>query len=204
MRTLIIGDIHGCYDELISLIKLFSPKKGDKIYTVGDIIGKGPSVKKVIETLIELKIDSVLGNHEYWFLKKGKEYDPLSFLHKSPYIDYLKSMKPYLDKENFFLVHAGINPYKGIYKSDITEYTNIRNIDYGDGKTPWFKLYNGKKIIIFGHWAKQGLVNRSNVKGLDSGCVYGKSLTGYIVEEDSFISIKSKKCYSPIIPKPES
>ena len=41
MRTLIIGDIHGCIRELEELIKEFSPTSHDRIYCVGDIISRG-------------------------------------------------------------------------------------------------------------------------------------------------------------------
>jgi bis(5'-nucleosyl)-tetraphosphatase (symmetrical) len=32
--------------------------------------------------------------------------------------------------------------------------------------------------VIFGHWSALGLVERPGVLGLDSGCVWGGSLTG--------------------------
>lgn len=50
-----------------------------------------------------------------------------------------------------------------------------------DGYYPWFlhpKRKNGDLRIIFGHWAALGgYINNHNLFGLDSGCVWGRSLT---------------------------
>lgn len=37
--------------------------------------------------------------------------------------------------------------------------------------------------MIYGHWARKGLTIRNNTIGLDSGCVYGKFLSAFILEE---------------------
>lgn len=73
MRTLAIGDIHGCskaFDVLLNEIKL-TPR--DKIITLGDYINKGPDSKGVIERLIKLSQTGQLiplkGNHEQMLLE---------------------------------------------------------------------------------------------------------------------------------------
>lgn len=60
----VIGDIHGCYEELNELINLLP--KGDKLFFVGDYVDRGPNSKKVIDKLLEEKKRSVFirGNHE--------------------------------------------------------------------------------------------------------------------------------------------
>jgi diadenosine tetraphosphatase ApaH/serine/threonine PP2A family protein phosphatase len=35
---------------------------------------------------------------------------------------------------------------------------------------------------VFGHWASLGLLRRANITGLDSGCVWGRSLTALPLE----------------------
>lgn len=44
---------------------------------------------------------------------------------------------------------------------------------------PWFKYYPQSPIqTVFGHWAAlQGQTDRTDIIGLDTGCVWGKSLT---------------------------
>ena len=47
-RTVIVGDVHGCYDELQELLKAcrFQAEK-DNLVLVGDIVNKGPHSAKV-------------------------------------------------------------------------------------------------------------------------------------------------------------
>lgn len=49
-----------------------------------------------------------------------------------------------------------------------------------DGWIAWFDVpgrANADHTILFGHWSAQGFVARPNLIGLDSGCVWGRSLT---------------------------
>jgi len=54
---------------------------------------------------------------------------------------------------------------------------------------PWDEHYRGARTVVFGHWARRGLVVRPRVRGLDSGCVYGKQLTAWIAEEDRVVQV---------------
>lgn len=68
------------------------------------------------------------------------------------------------------------------------------------GFKPWFEQVAGRfrETIVFGHWARLGLVNRPGFRGLDSGCVWGGQLTAWIPEEDSFASVPAARPYSPL------
>jgi bis(5'-nucleosyl)-tetraphosphatase (symmetrical) len=48
------------------------------------------------------------------------------------------------------------------------------------GYIPWFEI-PGRKTqempIVFGHWSTLGLLNRHRVVGIDTGCVWGGTLT---------------------------
>ena len=41
-RTLIIGDIHGCYDELRDLLEVAAVAADDVVVSVGDLVDRGP------------------------------------------------------------------------------------------------------------------------------------------------------------------
>jgi bis(5'-nucleosyl)-tetraphosphatase (symmetrical) len=48
------------------------------------------------------------------------------------------------------------------------------------GMMPWFDVPSRRTAdttVVFGHWAALGLIVRDNIIGLDSGCVWGESLT---------------------------
>ena len=54
MRTLAVGDIHGCataFEKLLDIIKLHPE---DKLITLGDYIDKGPNSKAVLDKLLYL------------------------------------------------------------------------------------------------------------------------------------------------------
>ncbi len=59
------------------------------------------------------------------------------------------------------------------------------------GEKPWFQV-GGRKAedhtIIFGHWASMGLHVTQNVIALDSGCVWGGSLTAMRLEDGGIFS----------------
>ncbi len=79
-RTLVIGDIHGQYDELLRVLELSKYSDSDKLIFLGDYINRGNRSKEVVDLLINIKNnpDSVLlrGNHEEIILKLVEgEYD---------------------------------------------------------------------------------------------------------------------------------
>src|SRR5262249_53988627 len=51
-RLFAIGDIHGCPDELDTLLGAIKPASGDTIVFVGDYVDRGPSARDVIELLL--------------------------------------------------------------------------------------------------------------------------------------------------------
>ncbi|KEQ96821.1 hypothetical protein AUEXF2481DRAFT_3511 [Aureobasidium subglaciale EXF-2481] len=64
-RLIFIGDIHGCKNELLELLKTVGFNKDlDQIIATGDVVAKGPDSPGVIDTLVSLGALSVRGNHE--------------------------------------------------------------------------------------------------------------------------------------------
>lgn len=85
-RCYVIGDIHGCADELSALLQEIRsdiearPKKPTAIVSLGDLIDRGPNSRGVIECLMSLNIAGasihvIAGNHEEMLLTGVKE-DP--------------------------------------------------------------------------------------------------------------------------------
>ena len=66
MSTYVIGDVHGCFDELkIS----YNPSKDSIIFT-GDLVNRGNQSLEVLEFCMKKKsIDTVLGNHDVFLIK---------------------------------------------------------------------------------------------------------------------------------------
>lgn len=65
MRTLIIGDIHGCFTELKLLIETANITDNDEIIAIGDIVDRGPDSVAVFQFLKNRPNTRVImGNHE--------------------------------------------------------------------------------------------------------------------------------------------
>jgi len=57
-----------------------------------------------------------------------------------------------------------------------------------DKLIPWFRYPNRKTLetrIVFGHWSALGYVDEANVRGLDTGCVWGGKLTAIRLDEEA-------------------
>ena len=64
-RTIVVGDIHGCFDELTDLLDLVKLQKDDRVVAVGDLITKGPKDREVLDLFIsDGRFSSVVGNHD--------------------------------------------------------------------------------------------------------------------------------------------
>ena len=64
-RTIVVGDIHGCYDELIELLEKVELREEDRVVSVGDLISKGPKSREVLELFMtDPRFTSVIGNHD--------------------------------------------------------------------------------------------------------------------------------------------
>lgn len=133
-RDFIIGDIHGCLHDLKKALKTakFNPTI-DRLFSVGDLIDRGPNPLEVIAFCRDNNVHVVLGNHELSILSYihmiDAGYDLREYKESmtangqdwifqytreqlEPFVQYVCTL-PYLiyveDKElPFFVVHASI------------------------------------------------------------------------------------------------
>ena len=207
-RTIVFGDIHGCYEEWLELLDILKVNHRDQLISVGDIIFKGPYSGKCLELAMQLpNLKCVLGNHENYFLENykngsmniSKPYHTsiiTEFGEKAKtFYDFISTWPLYIDDKNYLVVHAGIKPNISIEKQKRDDLLFLRNLD--SQGIPWHEAYTDKKLIIYGHWARQGLTIKTNSIGLDSGCVYGNQLSAVILPERKVVSVNAKKQYSP-------
>jgi bis(5'-nucleosyl)-tetraphosphatase (symmetrical) len=139
MALYFVGDIQGCYDELIALLKQVSfDKEHDQLWVAGDLVARGP---KSLETLRFIKslgrsAKVVLGNHDlhllavYSGIKKIKKQDQLDSVFDAPDVDELMAwliQQPLIQKlpnESTYMSHAGISPQwtipEAIQQAEIT------------------------------------------------------------------------------------
>jgi hypothetical protein len=64
-RLIIVGDVHGCHEELVRLLATVEYRPGfDNVLFVGDLVNKGPDSPGVLDTFIKLNSLGVRGNHD--------------------------------------------------------------------------------------------------------------------------------------------
>lgn len=72
-KTFIIGDVHGCIDELQELVQQIAPTADDHLIFIGDLIDRGPDssavVRQVVQWSEQFNVKLILGNHEEKFLR---------------------------------------------------------------------------------------------------------------------------------------
>ena len=75
MQTLIIGDIHGCYAELLELLDRAAIGADDLVVSVGDLVDRGPDPGPVLD-LFRTRPNTlaILGNHELNLLRDERKH----------------------------------------------------------------------------------------------------------------------------------
>ena len=209
-RRIVVGDLHGCYDELMELLEKIGIGDDDRVICVGDLITKGPKSKEVLELFMtDARFSTVIGNHDLALRRKwngedielkAAQKDAHKELRgeKDAYASFFNRMPFIIDLETHLVVHAGLRPNIELYSQTTGDLTRIRTLGpdrEGDEGTPWYHVYHGDKIVLFGHWPSPEPRRGRKAIGLDTGCVYGYNLTAYIIESDEFVTVKAKRAY---------
>lgn len=200
-RKFAIGDIHGCYDKLMSLMDKISPTIDDTIIFLGDYIDRGPQTRDVIDYLIKLNEVTncifLTGNHEQMlldyindqnddmFLYTGgyatlESYGNLNQLKEHTHMCFLNSLEWYNTDDQYIYVHAGLVPNVALHEQDHHDLIWIRAN---------FILYPTKltKKVIYGHTPNRSPQVAIDKIGIDTGAFMGGKLTAIQLPEETFI-----------------
>ncbi|SDL45694.1 metallophosphoesterase family protein [Chryseobacterium taihuense] len=210
MRIIVVADIHGNDDKFRQALKSVSLKKTDKLILLGDLIDRGKNSKKVLDTLLLLKsngfenITYIRGNHEqmlldaidneekeYIWIKNGGDETlksfRVNFANEIPYVykKLLESSTFFLEYENYFFVHAGLNFELENPLIDTNSMMWIRDISFEMYKKSTFS----SKIIIHGHTPIQQNqirenLEKNNIINLDNGVYIKKEHYGKLTIVD--------------------
>lgn len=217
-RTLIVGDVHGCRKELEHLIAQSALRPEDDLVLVGDLVAKGPDSAGTVRLVRDWGGRAVRGNHdqkliEWWQARSlGGPLPRLGDTHREaaeslpeqdwkwlaglPYVLFLQAC-------NGIVVHGGLVPGRPLEQQRPADMLNMRSIR-PDGSisrrcedgVPWASRWPGPERIFFGHDAVRGLQRYDRALGLDTGCVYGGRLTGYLWPEDELVSVAARAVWS--------
>lgn len=212
MSSFVIGDIHGCSEELRHLVDALPFRPGDEMVFLGDYIDRGPDSSGVVSFLIELKVS--LSENKLVFLKGNHEDMLLSYLELSghhgkmfllnggratvqsygvsadnPSPNRLQTAMPpahlefYQSLESYYLTEPYLCVHAGIHPlKSLQEQT--------DEELLWIRdpfLHSSHTLpytILFGHTPQHAVLYHLPYKiGLDTGLVYGNMLTCFDTDE---------------------
>ncbi|SDK10738.1 serine/threonine protein phosphatase 1 [Nonomuraea maritima] len=113
-RTVIIGDIHGCFDVLPELLEKVGLRPDDLLVSVGDLVGRGPAPGEVVTFFRERpNAVVVMGSHEREHvrgifsyaqeitrLRLGESY--------AETVEWMRTLPYYFENEHVRVVHAAM------------------------------------------------------------------------------------------------
>ncbi|MCK5888389.1 MAG: symmetrical bis(5'-nucleosyl)-tetraphosphatase [Methylococcales bacterium] len=173
MAIYAIGDIQGCFDDLLRLLDVIKfDDNTDQLWFAGDLVNRGP---KSLETLRFVKslgdaAQTVLGNHDLHLLatafkqRKPRKKDSLSEVLEAPdreeLLFWLRQQPLFHHNETFCLVHAGVPPqwdFQKIKKMAKKAEAKLRGENhlkffkymYGDTPNKWSSELKGMEKIRF-------------------------------------------------------
>ncbi len=216
-RTIVIGDVHGCLDELDALLAACDLSPRDAVVHVGDLVAKGPDSKGVVRRMRELGARGVRGNHEEHVLRildaKARKEKLARFSEDHANVaralsdgdvEYIRALPYYLElhEEQILIVHAGLVPGLPLRAQSPETMTTLRSF-LPDGTPskrltagiPWASRWPGPYHVLFGHDAVRGLQRHAHATGLDTGCVYGNRLTAMVLPERELVSIGANETW---------
>jgi len=234
----IIGDIHGCYDELTQLLiklgyvdngKTWVHPKGRKAVFAGDLVDRGPKTPEVLKLVMSMTAAHnaycVPGNHDIKLMRwlSGKNVQAKHGLQES--IDQLNSeTQEFRDQAKKFLdglishyvfdggklvvAHAGLKEsMQGRGSSAVREFclygeTTGEIDEFGlPVRHNWAAEYKGRAMVVYGHTPIPQAQWLNNTIDIDTGCVFGGSLTALRYPERELVAVKAAKVYcEPVKP----
>lgn len=196
-RDFVLSDLHGCYTLLIDKMKevSFNPKV-DRIFSVGDIIDRGPESLKCLSLIRERWFNCVRGNHEdmmikvilqndypsYWVQGGGGWY-LIADRYELEQLCILADALPYsitvkTSKGNIGICHAEPAGYKWSISKKPTERDKYDMI--------WSRILindtaeyiiEGVNETYHGHSPVKSPIKKGNINFIDTGAFYTDVLT---------------------------
>lgn len=122
MALYAIGDVQGCYEELLALLAEMHFGPGDRLWFVGDLVNRGPKSAAVLRFVRDLgeRAVVVLGNHDLHLVTQHEGFerpraddtfdDVLRARDRKDLVDWLRTRPMMHVDGDYALVHAGLLP----------------------------------------------------------------------------------------------
>ena len=204
-NTFIIGDIHGCYTELLDLLDKAGVGDDDLVVSVGDLVDRGPEPGAVVD-LFRARANSVviMGNHERKHVRGVLSYSQqvtrlqLGDRYEEQ-VRWMVELPYHWEREDVRVVHWGL--YPGVPLDEVPEDVRAGTAS-GDarlkerfGEGPWYDHYTDDVPVVFGHAVvgPEPLVIRDRIFGIDTGACHGMRLTGLLLPAFKLVSVPARR-----------
>lgn len=212
MRTILIGDLHGCHDEAALLLDRLAVSSADRVVFLGDLVDRGPKPRECVE--LAMQHTCILGNHEEKHLQQRKRKDAdLSPDHLRTrralgpeHYAWLETLPAFLllPEHGAAAVHAGAMPGLPIPSQDPYHLLHAQCVrpperkSYWPSKAPathtfWTNHWRGPERLVFGHTVVDKPLVLEHAVGIDTGCVFGGSLTALVLPDWQLVSVASRQ-----------
>jgi serine/threonine protein phosphatase 1 len=211
MATHVIGDVHGCYRELCELLDRLGPTSDDRLVFVGDLVVRGPDNAGVVRLFLESRLPNatvLLGNNEEKLpptlagdptYATPAVFDTIAQLRDAGMLEaalaLFETFPLYLELGDVAVVHAGVRPGVALSEQRRDDLLKIKTADGTPNGPMWWDAYDGPHRVLFGHHVVRDPLVLEHAVGLDTGCVYGGSLTAYTLETGTFTSVRAAETY---------
>ncbi|WP_216906494.1 metallophosphoesterase family protein [Nocardia noduli] len=202
-RSVIVGDIHGCFEELLELLDTVELAPDDLLISVGDLVDRGPEPGAVVRFFRERPNSVVvMGNHERkhvrGILSYAQEITRLQIGDDyADMVEWMRTLPYYFENEAIRVVHAAMVP--GIALADqrpevlcgSTRGERELGARFADGH--WHDRYDDSVPIVFGHHVTgdEPLIRDGRIFGLDTGACHGGALSALCVPEFTVHSVRA-------------
>ena len=208
-RHVFVGDVHGCRDEAIDLMGRIRLQSDDVVVAVGDLVRKGPFAREVVVMWMTAGYLSVLGNNDAKLVSRARlpwrriiaPATDRRVMRDGAAMEWLAGRPLVLDFADIGVaaVHGGVLPNSERFTADLVpreaalELRHVRRDDSGTWRQVrqgreqehdrfWSEVWNGDRMILYGHTPRrEPRIDRAAI-GLDTGCAYGGKLTAAIFD----------------------
>lgn len=203
-RVIVVGDIHGCFDEFAALLAKCEYRVDDIVVATGDLVDRG---RKVRETLRWFRNTpgaySVEGNHDNKYKRYlignpvkianglGCTLEQCEDLNPTSWAAWLQSLPQMIrlcdiNKKPMYVVHAGVDGRRPVEKQRIETCLYVRNLDgkdfFDEKGTPWWETLTGDYIVVSGHIISENAHPNESTYCLDGGACEGGVLRAFVIE----------------------
>lgn len=205
MRTIAVGDVHGCSLALATLLERVGPRPDDCFVFLGDYVDRGPNSRDVIDQIMELalrcRVVPLLGNHEllflhalesgesnpFWLKQCGGSETLISYggdlaLVPPAHRQFLRACQRYHETEREIFVHANCD-----FEKELAEQSD--HVLFWQHLTDCIPPpHRSGKTLVTGHTPQRSgdILNLGHLICIDTGCFAGGWLTALDVESGQY------------------